>query len=171
MRNIEIKVRCDDLDAVEARLAEQGCPLVTHMRQVDTYFTTPTGRLKLREIDGATTEIIGYQRTDLPAARTSNYELARVADGQALRAVLAAVLPVHVVVAKMRDLYRLEDTRIHLDDVDGLGTFVELETAVYGSEHLAAERQCARLFATLALDPEDVVGPSYADLMAAHSRV
>ena len=168
MRNVEIKVRCDDLHPVHAALVGRGLKRVARMRQVDTYFDTRDGRLKLREIDGqARVELIGYRRPDLPTARTSTYSVARVTDIEATRSVLAAVLGIRVVVGKTRDLYQWDSTRVHLDAVDGLGTFVELETALYGGELDAAERECRRIFDALGLDDEHIVGPSYADLIEA----
>jgi len=168
MRNVEIKVRCDDLHPVHAILVGRGLKRVARMRQVDTYFDVRDGRLKLREIDGqARVELVGYRRPDLPTARTSTYTLAKVTDVEATRSVLSMVLGTRVVVAKTRDLYQWHSTRVHLDAVDGLGTFVELETALYGGQQDAAERECKQIFEALALEESNIVGVSYVDLLEA----
>ena len=165
MRNVEIKARCDDLEQVYAILVAHDIKRKCRMRQVDTYFSVKDGRLKLREIDGSRVELIGYRRPDVAGARTSTFAIAKVADPSAVRSVLATVLGVRVVVAKTRDLYLWDNTRVHLDAVDGLGTFVELETTVYGDEVDTAERECQQVFVDLELDERRVVGPSYADLI------
>ena len=167
MRNVEIKARCPDLQPVHAILMHRELERVARMRQVDTYFTTQKGRLKLREIDGTTFQLIGYRRPDTRAARLSTYSIAKIGDPAALRSVLAGVLGVRVVVSKIRDLYVWGNTRVHLDAVDALGTFVELETEVYGDEIAAAERECGEVFAELGLREPDVVAASYADLIDA----
>lgn len=168
MQNVEIKARCEDLQAVHDILVGQSLKRVSRMRQVDTYFHCRDGRLKLREIDGgARVELIGYRRPDHPAMRTSVYSIAKVADVASMRAVLSTVMGVHVTVAKTRDLYKWEQTRVHLDAVDGLGTFVELETQVYGEELGTAERECMRVFTTLGLQDDDVIATSYSDMLGA----
>ena len=168
MRNVEIKVRCDDLHPVHGILVGRGLKRVARMRQVDTYFDVRDGRLKLREIDGqARVELIGYRRPDLPTARTSTYTVSKVTDVEATRSVLSMVLGTRVVVAKIRDYYQWDNTRVHLDAVDGLGTFVELETALYGGQDDAAERECMEVFEALGLDEKHIVAASYADLLDA----
>lgn len=169
MDNVEVKVRWADLAAMERRLHEVGVARVRRMRQVDTYFEVPAGRLKLREIDGRFAELIGYRRPDVAAARTSRFSIVKLPDAAAMRAVLSAVLPVRVVVAKTRALYQWDDTRVHLDEVDGLGTFVELETAVFGGELEAAQRQCAAVAHALGLSAGQAIAGSYADLLAPRS--
>lgn len=168
MKNVEIKARCEQLQDVHDILAGQSLKRVARMRQVDTYFATPDGRLKLRQIDGTkTVQLIGYRRPDLPTLRLSTYSIAKVADFEATRSVLSGVLGIRVVVSKTRDLYEWESTRVHLDAVDGLGTFVELETRVYGQEQSTAERECMTIFTSLGLDESDLIATSYADLVEA----
>jgi len=167
MQNVEIKARCRDLQPVHDILVGKGLKRVARMRQVDTYFSTPQGRLKLREIDGRRVELISYRRPDVRGMRASTYSVVKVNDLPGMRAVLSGVLGVRVIVAKTRDLYKWESTRVHLDAVDGLGTFVELETTVYGQELQTAERECMSVFGALDLDEGDILAPSYVDLLEA----
>ena len=193
-RNLELKVRGDParLADARARLAAAGVPARPALRQVDTYFDVPHGRLKLREIvpadadadadaDAAvlpTAELIAYARPDDPAARWSAYHLAPVpaAAAPAVRATLAAALGVRTVLVKRRQVAIVGRTRVHLDLVDGLGAFIELET-VLGDDGSAgtdadavgttAAAELAAVAALVGLDPagDGVVAGSYADLL------
>lgn len=168
MQNVEVKARCTDLGPVRAILAGEGLSRVSRTRQVDTYFVTGQGRLKLREVDGAQrVELIGYRRPDLPMMRAAIFTIAKVTDVEATRSVLAGVLGTRIVVSKTRELYQWDATRVHLDDVDGLGTFVELETAAYGEEVETARRACLKAFLTLGLAEAETIAGSYADLLEA----
>jgi adenylate cyclase class IV len=186
MRNIEAKFRVPDLAAVRARALALGARPVGRLEQVDTYFFAPNGRLKLREVaevgQPAAAWLIAYQRADDAGARLSAYEIAPVPDAAALLAVLRPAMGVRVRVAKTRDLLLLRHTRLHLDDVRGLGSFVELETlvgppdarrgaATEGMEGAADEaaggRELAEIVAGLGLLLEDGIPGSYADLLEA----
>jgi adenylate cyclase, class 2 len=166
MKNIEIKARCPDLDAVRRRLAEGGLMPVERMRQVDTYFTVPHGRLKLREVDGKPAELIQYNRPDAVAAHPSDYVIAPVVEPSALKDALTRALGIRGVVEKRRELYLWGQTRIHLDEVAGLGSFLELETVIAGQTQAAAERECRAVQTALEIRKEELVSGSYADLLA-----
>jgi homotetrameric cytidine deaminase len=167
-RNVELKVRDADPAATLARaLALPGVRDEGEIRQRDTYFATTRGRLKLREeadAGGERAHLIAYTRPDEPTARTSSYRLAPVADPDALRAALDASLGMLVVVDKRRRLLLWENVRIHLDDVDGLGAFAELEgVAGPGSDLTTEHERVAHLREQLALG--EIVPSSYADLL------
>ncbi len=135
-------------------------------RDVDTYFRTVRGRLKLRvnaEIPGGT--LIAYQRPDQVESRISDYQLIRVLDPEALLGALVETLGVLVTVRKSRRLLLLNATRIHLDDVDGLGTFVELETVLSTQTVEEAEEEHRFLRRLLDLDGTGIVPVSYSDLI------
>ena len=129
-RNIEVKARVMDGEAL--RRAAHALPArdAGMMRQVDTYFHVPRGRLKRRVIDGERAELIAYDRPDRGEAKRSDYRIAPVVDADAVLAVLGAALGVRVRVEKERRLLLHHHTRIHLDRVTGLGEFVELETVL-----------------------------------------
>src|SRR4051812_7272072 len=127
MTNIEIKARCMEPEAVRRLLAVRGVSLSRRMHQVDTYFHVPRGRLKLREIDEVEAQLIQYDRPDRAAAHASDYIVAPVSEPNPLKQALLHALGVHVVVEKTRELYLWGQTRVHMDEVTGLGCFLELE--------------------------------------------
>jgi predicted adenylyl cyclase CyaB len=127
----------------------------------------PRGRLKLREIEGAAAELIQYARPDEPAARASDYVIASIPDPAPLREALARALGVRAVVAKRRTLFLWRRTRIHLDDVEGLGAFLELETVITDQSEADARAEIAEAAAALAIRDQDWLACSYVDLVEA----
>jgi homotetrameric cytidine deaminase len=166
-RNVELKARDADPAATLARALALGASDEGVLTQRDTYFARARGRLKLREQEGgseAGARLIAYVRADDDAARTSAYRLAEVGDPAALLEALDAALGTLVVVDKRRRLLLYENVRIHIDEVAGLGSFVELEGVAAADSDLSAERELvARLREELALG-EPVAG-SYSDLL------
>lgn len=167
-RNVELKVRDPDPAATLARaLALPGVRDEGEIRQRDTYFATTSGRLKLREeadARGARAHLIAYTRPDETAARASSYRLAPIAEPEALREALSSSLGALVVVDKRRRLLLWENVRVHLDEVDGLGSFAELEAVVEGGSDLTTEHErVAHLREQLELG--EVVPGSYSDLL------
>jgi adenylate cyclase, class 2 len=182
MRNVEAKFSCDAdaLRQLRARALALGAQPAGTLRQVDTYFHTLSGRLKLREVtedqEPLHTTLIGYARADQAGARESAYEMAAIPDPGALLAALGMTLGVRVRVVKRREVLLLRHTRIHLDVVQGLGTFVELETLVGDPDArrgesaavvdaLAAERELIEIADALGLRLADGLAGSYADLL------
>jgi adenylate cyclase class 2 len=171
--NVETKVRCADLQGVARLAAEIGAHYDGRLDQIDTYFGAVRGRLKLREITHTTpdgqvstgAELIRYERPDESGARVSVYELTEIADAESCRARLAEELGVRGRVEKQRELWLLDATRIHLDRVDGLGSFVELETVTAGTPAEADRREHDRIAAALGLDQSATVAGSYIDLL------
>jgi predicted adenylyl cyclase CyaB len=171
-RNLELKSRYPDL-ARAARVAEElGASHVWTKRQTDTYFNAPRGRLKLRESEGRVAELIAYERPDTPDQRESVYHLVPIPDAHALKSALAASLGVRVVVDKRRTLYMWHNVRIHLDEVDNLGSFIEFEALLARPEDEAdSPGRLAHLTDVLGIRGEDRVAQSYSDLiLAANSR-
>ena len=165
-RNVEIKARVAEparLRALAAVLAD-GPPVV--IEQTDTFFAVGRGRLKLRVFADGAGELISYERPDAAGPKTSRYGIAPVADGASLLAVLSAALPVRGVVRKRRELLLCGRTRIHLDRVEGLGDFLELEVVLAEGEDLAAgEAEARELMARLGIAPGDLVSGAYLDLL------
>jgi homotetrameric cytidine deaminase len=167
-RNVELKARDRDPARSLERALALGADDRGELVQRDTYFATSRGRLKLREQEPGGAELIAYERSDRADARESRYRLAPVADGAALREALDAALGTTVVVAKRRRLLLWEGVRIHLDEVAGLGAFVELEgVAAPGSDLTAEGERVARLRAELGIADADLEATGYADLLAA----
>jgi homotetrameric cytidine deaminase len=165
LRNVELKARDHDPEATLAAALGHGAVDQGVLTQVDTYFAAREGRLKLREEDGTAT-LIAYARADEAAARTSAYHLVAVPDPAALKAALDDGLGTVVVVEKFRRLLLWEGVRIHIDAVEGLGSWLELEAVAPADSDLAEEhRKVAELRAVLEMDDEDVVATGYAAML------
>jgi homotetrameric cytidine deaminase len=166
MRNIEFKARDPDPERTLALALALGAEDRGEIAQTDTYFSRARGRLKLREQDPGETELIQYRRADSPGARESEYRRVPAADAHALRAALDAALGTLVVVRKRRRLLVRDDVRIHLDEVEGLGAFLELEAVAAPGSDLAAEHdKVSRLRAELEVAEDSLVPQSYSDLL------
>ena len=167
--NVEFKARTTDLDKARAVLAAEGAtgPDVDH--QIDTYFRVPHGRLKLRE---GTVEraLIHYDRPDTLTPKRSDVTLYPTAeDASALKAALTAALGVLAVVDKRREIYFVGNVKIHLDRVEGLGAFIEVEAIADDTHQTEAvlRAQCERLLDAFGVVRSDLVAVSYSDLLAA----
>jgi predicted adenylyl cyclase CyaB len=168
-RNVEIKARVESLDEVERRaqaLADEG-PVV--LEQEDTFFICPHGRLKLRRrVGGGEGELIYYERSDTSAPKESRYAIQRTSDPTGLRAMLTTALGIRGVVRKRRTLYLIGPTRVHLDCVEGLGAFVELEVVLADGQSVRDGRAVAdNLMEQLAISAADLVPKAYIDLLEA----
>ena len=166
-RNIELKARCADLKRAADGARSLGATRVGVLRQVDTYFHAPRGRLKLREINGVErAELIAYERANEPELRNSDYYVVPVPDPDAMRAALASTLGVRGEVRKTRELWMYHNVRIHLDDVAGLGTFVEFEAVISDADGEGVSRErLARLTEALNVRDTDRIAVSYSDLL------
>ncbi|MFP5259482.1 MAG: class IV adenylate cyclase, partial [Acidobacteriota bacterium] len=133
-RNIEIKARIPSVDAIEAAVAALADAGPMPIAQDDTFFPCPNGRLKLRELAATEGQLIFYQRPDAAGPKASHYDIAPTEAPAALRQVLAKALGVCGRVRKNRTLYHCGRTRVHLDRVEGLGEFLELEVVLAEGE-------------------------------------
>ena len=167
-RNIEIKARVASLNAVEARAAALADSGPTDIGQDDTFFACPAGRLKLRELAPDHGELIHYDRPDQGGPKLSRYVIAPTSNPAALREALARAWGVTGRVRKHRRLYLAGRTRIHLDRVEGLGDFVELEVVLGPEDDLAGgEAEARRIMDALGVAEADLVEGAYVDLLAA----
>ncbi len=165
-RNIEIKARDRDPARTLELALGLGAADEGDLQQRDTYFEGARGRLKLREQEPGEDELIEYRRADEAGARASSYTRVRVAAAAELREALDAALGTLVVVTKRRRLLLRDNVRIHLDDVEGLGGFIELEAVAGPESDLAAEQaQVAELRERLEIGDDALVGESYSDLL------
>jgi len=177
MRNVELKARDPDPARTLERALALGADDRGEYRQRDTYFAGANGRLKLREHETGGSplwdelieyshELIGYSRADSTEARTSSYRRVPLADVAPLHEALEAAYGTLVTVSKRRHLLMWDGVRIHLDDVDGLGTFLELEAVAEPDSDLAGEHdKVARLREELGVEDADLIATSYADLL------
>jgi homotetrameric cytidine deaminase len=164
--NVELKARDPDPARTLERALALGAEDRGELVQRDTYFGGVRGRLKLREQEPGGAELIAYERPDDPEPEVSDYTLAPVGDPEALREALDRSLGTVVVVAKRRRLLLWDGVRIHLDDVEGLGTFLEFEAVAAPGSDLTADRaKVERLRAELAVADDALVAGGYADLL------
>ncbi len=167
--NIEIKARCADLPAARLKAKSVATQWLGVDRQVDTYFQTKAGRLKLRESSLSGAQLVPYLRPDQAGPRRSDYQVIPIEDAEVTKRLLVELLGQHAVVAKEREIALVDNVRIHLDRVEGLGEFVELE-AVFdratGDE--AAEMEKVRhLMTVLGVGTDELVEVSYEALIRA----
>ena len=167
-RNVEIKARLADLDALLPRvraLADHGPELI---EQHDTFYVCTHGRLKLRRFADGRGELIAYERPDANGPKTSDYQITPLADPRALHDTLARALGVVARVIKRRTLFLVGRTRVHLDRVDGLGDFLELEVVLRdGEPEQAGIAEAQALLDRLAVDASQLVAGAYVDLLRA----
>jgi adenylate cyclase class IV len=165
-RNVELKARDHDPARSLRVCAELGAEDHGTLRQRDTYFNATVGRLKLREQDGETPQLIAYERPDRTGERTSSYRIVEVEAAEELRGALAAALGVLVVVAKDRRLHLWEGVRIHLDAVECLGGFIEFEAVAPPESDLSRERkQISFLREAFRIGGGDLIATSYGDML------
>jgi len=164
--NIEIKARIADLARIRTAAEQITETPVEVLQQEDTFFEVPRGRLKLRQFTSAHGQLIYYQRDDRKGPKLSSYVISATDDPQTLRLALASALSVRGVVKKTRWLYRVGQTRIHLDEVEGLGHFLELEVVMGAEESReAGERIAGDLMKKLGINEPDLVSEAYIDLV------
>ena len=169
--NVEIKALCNDPSRIRERLRDKNAVFIGEDHQVDTYFRIPEGRLKLREgnIENA---LIHYFRTDQTGPKRSEVLLYRAQPGSALKKILETALGILVVVDKRRFIYFIENVKFHVDEVEGLGSFVEIEAidrdGTIGEERL--QEQCRFFMEYLNIQAEDLIDSSYSDLIIANRK-
>ncbi len=165
-RNVEIKARVPDMGTVRARAAAMSDALAVVLEQEDTFFNVPDGRLKLRVFPDGKGELIAYRRPDAVGPKTSEYFVYRTPNPEALKDLLTRALGIRGIVRKRRLLYLVGQTRIHLDEVEGLGAFLELEVML-SDRQLEAEGEAIarRLLADLGVRDEDLMSSAYIDLL------
>lgn len=165
MHNVEFKAELRDLELARTLCRVLGATWIIAMEQTDTYFRVASGRLKRRECPGEPVEYIHYDRDNRTQPKLSHYEI--YSETQATERFGLAPLPVWVVVRKARELFMLGSTRIHLDTVEGLGRFLELESMVSPSNTVAKCHQTlADLRQKLAPALGEPISSSYSDLIA-----
>lgn len=163
----ELKARCPDLAAVRKRLQARATHETT-VHQTDTYFVVGRGRLKLREVEGRVAQLIQYERPNVAEVKRSAVRLVSVDDSAGLRAALEGALGVWRRVVKLREIWRWEGVQVHLDTVEGLGTFLEFEEIVPDPGRLAAaQAHLRRLLAELGIPSAALLAGSYSDLLGA----
>lgn len=164
--NVEIKAGCAHPGRIRRLLEEQGADFKGTDHQVDTYFSVPNGRLKLRE-GSIEQNLIFYQRADATGPKASDINLVPSEHPERLKALLTNALGIWKVVDKQREIYFIDNVKFHIDEVKGLGSFVEIEAidedGSIGEDRL--RKQCNHYLQLFDIDEEGLIAESYSDMI------
>jgi predicted adenylyl cyclase CyaB len=165
--NIEIKARARDFSGIRGRAEALSNTPMQVIPQEDTFFTVGQGRLKLRVRAAAEpAQLIYYERANQGGPKRSDYQIFETRDPEGLKQTLGRALGIRGVVRKTRYLYLVGQTRVHLDDVEGLGQFMELEVVMRPGQPDAEGQAIAEdLMSKLGVDPSDLLEGAYMDLL------
>jgi predicted adenylyl cyclase CyaB len=166
-RNVEIKARIRDLAQLRARAQSIADSGPFEIQQDDTFFVCHNGRLKLRILSESQGELIFYKRDNSPSPKESHYVITPTSTPYELREMLVLALGECGRVRKQRTLFLVGNTRIHLDEVEDLGDFMELEVVLSGDETVAQGIETThRIMHQLSVSDQDLVDRAYVDLLA-----
>jgi predicted adenylyl cyclase CyaB len=169
-RNIEIKARANNIEEQRLRAREIADSPEELLEQRDTFFAVSKGRLKLRELAPDRGELIHYWRSDQKGPKESNYEIFHTHDPESLRSILIAALGALGEVRKKRYLSLAGQTRIHVDEVEGLGWFLELEVVLAPGQTAAeGEKIAADVMKKMNIKEEDLIECAYIDILRKES--
>ena len=166
MKNIELKVILRDPETVIRRLKKIRARFIGKLAQADTYFNCRKGRLKLREINRKSFELIYYKRPDTKSSKVCDYQVLPIESSQKenIKLLLSKALGTRIAVTKVRNLWLKKNTRIHLDKVRNLGNYLELETVVKKGI-LNAKKEQQDVIELLGISKAKKVDVSYGDLL------
>lgn len=165
-RNIEIKAHANDFHTQLAQ-AQSVCEgQLEVLRQTDTFFAASQGRLKLREFPDRNAQLIFYHRVNQDGPKLSDYHITNTADAEQLKHTLSETMGVLAVVKKKRTLLMHGRTRLHFDEVEGLGQFLELEVVLNDDESIEqGELEAKQLMRLLSISDQDLIDRAYVDLL------
>lgn len=166
--NIEIKARVRSFAEIQARAELLSNTPVEVITQEDIFFKVSQGRLKLRILSENRGQLIYYTRPDQEGPKRSDYHISHTSDPENLKRVLELAYGIRGIVLKRRYLYIVGQTRVHLDDVQGLGQFMELEVVMREGQSDADGQAIAEgLMASLGVERSDLLEGAYIDLLEA----
>jgi adenylate cyclase class 2 len=164
--NIEIKAKTNHSEFIRDYLKTNKAEFRGTDFQADTYFNVSDGRLKLRE-GNIENNLIYYERQNTLGAKESSFQLVHISDAKSLKEILTKSLGIKIVVRKKREIYFIRNVKFHIDEVEGLGNFAEIEAsdlyADISKEEL--QKQCDFYLSELKIKEEDLISVSYSDLL------
>ncbi|XP_020293805.1 uncharacterized protein LOC109859704 [Pseudomyrmex gracilis] len=169
MRNVEIKARIRNIDDTISKAETVSDTSKTIIKQHDTFFKAKEGRLKLRKFEDGSAELIFYKRPNVQGPTLSDYTKATLNSDvvESIVDILSQSNGVLGVVQKTRNLYMVGQTRIHIDEVDGLGYFLELEVVLREDQDIKAGQKIADdLMRALSIEKDDLIAEAYIDLLS-----
>jgi len=166
--NIEIKASCNNPEIIEEILLKNNAKYIGEDHQIDTYFNTEKGRLKLRE-GKIENSLIWYNRIEIKGLKKSEVLLYKPNENiKSLKQILENTLKVWVIVDKTRKIFFIENVKFHIDKVKNLGNFIEIEAidniGSIGEEKL--RKQCNKYIDLLKVDSSNFIDKSYSDLIS-----
>lgn len=164
--NIEIKAKCDDHEKIRSILKSYNADFKGTDHQIDTYFKTNIGRLKLREGD-IENFLIFYERENQEGPKQSDVILFKSDPNSSLKEILTGSLGILVIIDKQREIYFINNVKFHIDIVKDLGTFMEIE-AIDSNETFTKEKlleQCENYLRLFGISQGDLISVSYSDLL------
>jgi len=168
--NIEVKARATNFLEIKKRARTLSDKPAETILQEDIFFNVAQGRLKLRILATDNAQLIFYTRPDQGGPKRSDYHIAHTSDPENLKRVLELAYGIRGVVKKTRYLYFVGQTRIHLDDVEGLGQFMELEVVMHEGQSDAEGQAIAEgLMSSLGVERGDLLEGAYMDLLESSS--
>lgn len=167
--NIEIKARTSRAEAIRHYLLANGADYKGTDIQTDSYFNVPNGRLKLRE-GNIENNLIYYERANQTGPKQSDFRLTKVTDPVNLKAILASAIGIKVVVSKKREIYFIANVKFHIDELEGLGNFVEIEASNKDADIPVEQlhKQCDFYMRELGIQVADLIYHSYSDMLLRH---
>lgn len=165
-RNVEIKARVDSYEETRQIVEKITGQAPIEINQEDIYFNVSGGRIKLRILSPTQGNLIYYNRPNIPGPKTSDYYLVEINNPGDCKALLQAAYGIRSKVKKVRHLYKYGRTRIHLDEVEKLGAFIELEVVLSPDEsYEAGEYEANELIGKLGINDSQLISDSYVDIM------
>ncbi len=164
--NIEIKAKSNNQDEIREILKSRSADFKGVDHQIDTYFNVSIGRLKLRE-GKIENHLIHYQRENKEGPKQSDVTLFKFDPKSSLKEILTKSLGVLVVVDKKREIYVIDNVKFHIDEVENLGTFIEIE-AIDKDGNIGKDKllkQCQFFLDLFKVSQDDLVSVSYGDLL------
>lgn len=167
--NIEIKSKCDNPAFIRNYLLQHGAIFKGLDEQTDTYFNVLRGRFKLRE-GNIENNLIFYEREDQHGPKSSNFHLLKVTDSNGLKEILKRSIGIKVEVKKKREIYYIENVKFHIDEVPGLGSFIEIEAGnlLADVSKKKLKEQCDFYMKEFGINKEDLIAESYSDMLMAN---
>ena len=164
--NVEVKTKCNNPAAIREYLHANNAEFKGTDEQTDTYFNVKRGRLKLRE-GNIENNLIYYERTDQPGPKNSVFQLIKIEDPAGLKEALARSVGIKIIVQKKREIYYIDNVKFHIDEVPGLGSFVEIEAGNMQGSGSQAEllQQCEFYMEKFGIEEKDLIDVSYSDLL------
>ena len=164
--NVEIKAISNDPSLVRDYLIAHNALFKGIDQQTDTYFNVNEGRLKLRE-GNIENNLICYNRNNQPGPKSSHFHLVKIEDAKGLKEVLERSCGIKMIVRKRREIYYIDNVKFHIDEVPGLGSFIEIEAGNILTNKTEAQLldQCNFYLKVFETKEEDLVAESYSDML------